>query len=64
MPEADVVLLVTSASGGGEPRKMRQYVELDDVAVEAVGEEDSFVRRVGDTGDDLQDLSLGATEGE
>ena len=38
--------------------------ELNDVAVETVGEEDSFVRRVGDSGDDLQDLGRGAAEGE
>ena len=38
--------------------------ELDDVAVEAVWKEDSFVGSVGDAGDHLQDLSGRAAEGE
>jgi hypothetical protein len=57
------MLVATWTSGLKEQRKIKND-ELDDVAVKAVGEEDSLVRRVGDSGDDLQDLGRGAAEGE
>ena len=44
--------------------RLDKQSELNDVAVEAVGEEDSFMWRVGDSGDDLQDLGRSAAEGE